>query len=394
MKKILVVGDSATDLQLIENMLKDKYEFELVKSGESALRFLDENKVDMIMFDPVYAEHLKTITNERTNESTNKSTGICNRIESGIDEANSENEVHDLLTGLLNKKNGETEIADAIKKGNGCLAFIDLDNMKKTNDFMGYLEGDHVIKYVGELLQKRGDNNISCRLGGDEFAFFITDVDEKGAKSIIERLMIDFTIGKVDNTYLSFSSLSIGMCMTCPEDSYADVLRKAEKALNYVKQSGKAGYYMHVNNDPGINKKESVDLNRLVFNLKQTKSYVGNLSLEYKDFAKVYEFLTKMTERFGWNMQFVMITLEPANNTEIDIEEQEEAMKCMQTAINESLRGVDLSTQFSSEQFLVVLIKAKKEDIDTVVRRIFDRFYKIYHKNAVNLSYDMAQLSR
>ena len=347
---------------------------ELIKNGELAL---DDEK---------HSEDEKTITNE--------GTSLLNQIVRNMEEENKKNDRCDFLTGLLNKKNGEIEIAEAIKKGNGCLAFIDLDNLKKTNDIMGHLAGDCAIKYVGEILQKHSENNIACRLGGDEFVFFISNVDEKGARDKIERLMIDFTMGKVDNTHLSFSSLSIGMCMTCPDDFYADVIRKADKALYHVKQSGKAGYYMHVNGDTSINKKECVDLNRLVLNLKQTKSYVGNLSLEYRDFTKVYEFVTKMTERFGWDMQLVMVTLELTNNVEIDIEEQEEAMKCMQAAINESLRGVDLSTRFSSEQFLVVLIKAQREDINLVVRRIFDRFYKIYHKNAVNLSYDIAQLSK
>ncbi len=323
---------------------------------------------------------------------TRDSTSLFNQIVKNIEE-NKKNDTFDFLTGLLNKKSGEIKIAEAIKKGNGCLAYIDLDNLKKTNDVMGHLAGDHTIKYVGEILKKHSENNIACRLGGDEFVFFISNVDEKNAKKKIERLIIDFTMGKEGNTYLSFSSLSIGMCMTCPEDFYADIVRKADKALYHVKQSGKAGYYLHVNGEPTVNKKESVDLNRLVLNLKQNESYVGNLRLEYRDFTKVYEFVTKMTERFGWDMQLVMITLEQMNNLEVDIEELEEAMKCMQDAISVSLRGVDLSTRFSSEQFLVVLIKAHKEDIDLVVRRIFDRFYKIYHKNLVNLSYDIAQLT-
>ena len=73
---------------------------------------------------------------------------------------------------------------------------------------MGHLAGDHAIKYVGEILKKHSENNIACRLGGDEFVFFISNVDEKNAKKKIERLIIDFTMGKEGNTYLSFSSLN------------------------------------------------------------------------------------------------------------------------------------------------------------------------------------------
>ena len=378
-----VYRNNLTIEQIVEQIEKNKgTQFDPYLAGQF-LEMIRLGELDLNKEENVNGE--KTITNESTN--------LLNQIVKNIEEENKKNDRCDFLTGLLNKKNGEMEIAEAIKKGRGCLAFIDLDNLKKTNDIMGHLAGDHAIKYVGEILRKHSDNNVACRLGGDEFLFYMSNVDENKARRKIEKLMTDFSLGKEGNTFLSFSTLSIGMCMTETEDFFADVIRKADKALYHMKQSGKAGYYLHINAETDTKKKESVDLNRLVLNLKETKSYVGNLSLEYRDFTKIYEFVMKMTERFGWDMQLVMITLEQSNNIEIDIEEQEEAMKCMQESINETLRGVDLSTRFSSEQFLVVLIKAQKEDIDTVVRRIFDRFYKVYYKNVVNISYDIAVLS-
>ena len=69
-------------------------------------------------------------------------------------------------------------------------------------------------------------------------------------------------------------------------------------------------------------------------------------------------------------------------------------MKCMEKTIQASLRNVDVSTRFSSEQFLVVLLNADTEDVTLITNRIFDNFYKVYHKNAVNVSYDIANLSK
>lgn len=372
-------------------------------SMEQICEELSKNKGTQ--FDPMLADLFLELIREgglnSENESSDdgsektlseESTTLLNQIVKNIEEENKKNDSCDFLTGLLNKKSGELQIAEAIKRNRGCMAFIDLDNLKKTNDIMGHLAGDYAIKYVGEVLKKHSEGNVACRIGGDEFVLFITNVDEKGAKKKVEEIILDFNTGKKDSTFLSFSSLSIGMCMTDTEDFYADIIRKADKALYHIKQSGKAGYYMHTNGDTNANKKESVDLNRLVLNLKETKNYVGNLSLEYRDFTKIYEFVTKMTERFGWDMQLVMITIEQNNDLENDIEKQEEIMDCMHKAINATLRGVDLSTRFSSEQFLVVLIKAKKSDVETVVKRIFDGFYKMNGNNSVNISYDIAEL--
>ena len=87
-----------------------------------------------------------------------------------------------------------------------------------------------------------------------------------------------------------------------------------------------------------------------------------------------------------------MLTLEPEDYNQIDIEEQEYAMECMEKTIKEVLRSSDVSTRFSSEQILVILLNAQDKDVEVIAGRIFSGFHKIYHKNAVNLSYDIADL--
>ena len=87
-----------------------------------------------------------------------------------------------------------------------------------------------------------------------------------------------------------------------------------------------------------------------------------------------------------------MLTLEPADYNQIDIEEQEYAMECMEKTVKEVLRNIDVSTRFSSEQILVTLLDVQDKDVETIAGRIFSGFHKTYHKNAVNLSYEIADL--
>lgn len=56
MKCILVVDDSITNLKCVESILKDSYKLFLVKSGEQALRYLENNSVDMVLLDVLMPE--------------------------------------------------------------------------------------------------------------------------------------------------------------------------------------------------------------------------------------------------------------------------------------------------------------------------------------------------
>lgn len=333
-------------------------------------------------------ERIGSAKSEKT--LSGESTLLLNQIMKNIEEEAQKSEKYDVLTGLLNRKNGEKEIIAALKEAPGCLAFVDLDNLKKTNDIMGHLAGDYAIKSVGEVLAAFEENAIISRIGGDEFLYYIKDTDEERAIEKIKAIMAEFHRRKSENTNMTFSSLSIGMCMTNKNDVYSEVLKRADKALYHIKQNGKAGYYMHTHVDEYGNKKTSIDLSRIVKSLADNNVNGGTQNLEYREFTKICDFVQNLVKRFGYNVHFVMLTLEPVDYNQIDIEEQEYAMKCMEKTIKDVLRNIDVSTRFSSEQFLVVLLNAGDADVEMVVNRIFGGFRKIYHKNAVNLSYDIA----
>jgi len=328
---------------------------------------------------------------EKAKTLTGESTILINQIMRSIEEEAQKTEAPDYLTGLLNRKNGETKIVQAMKEAKGCLAFVDLDNLKRTNDTMGHLAGDYALMTVGEVLAEFGQNAIVSRIGGDEFLYYMIDADKEQASRKIEEIINAFAKRKEQNTYLSVSSLSIGLCTTTKDDTFADVLSKTDKALYHVKQSGKCGYFFYENTENGKKQKNSVDLERLVTNLRKQGSYVGSLSVEYREFAKIYDFVRHLKERYEYSMELVMLTLE--TNEILTIDEKEAAMSCMEKAINASLRTVDVSTRFSSEQFLVILMNADKDAISVITNRIFDNFYKMYHEKNVSIGCDIAELT-
>lgn len=346
------------------------------------VELLDAGKLDI---DFEQADKVKTISGE--------GSALINQIMLSIEEELKKAEARDYLTGLLGRKEGEKKIAKAMREQKGCLAFVDLDNLKRTNDTMGHLAGDYALKTVGEVLSMYGDDAIVARLGGDEFLIYFMDVDRTGATEMIEKIMQAFEERKVNNTYLSVSSLSIGLCMTTTADTYGDVVKKADRALYYVKQSGKCGYYFY-NLDVSLSKqKNSVDLSRLVSNLKEQGAYNGSLSVEYREFAKIYDYIRHLGERYDYNIQLVMITLDSANGETLYVDEREHIMTCMEKTIQASLRSVDVSTRFSSEQFVVILMNAQNEYVEVITDRIEDNFHKVYNKKKITVHFDVADLT-
>ena len=118
--------------------------------------------------------------------------------------------------------------------------------------------------------------------------------------------------------------------------------------------------------------------------------YSGSLSVEYREFAKMYDFVQCIAERFKHKMELIMITLQPAVAGSLYIDEKEEAMICMEKTILASLRAVDVCTRFSSEQFLIILTDAGKEDIENITNRIFKNFNEVYKGKPLSLDYDIA----
>ncbi len=297
----------------------------------------------------------------------------------------------DSLTGLLNRSYGEPLIVSAMSQSNGCLAFIDLDNLKPINDQFGHMSGDHALVAVADVLRENSHNAIIARVGGDEFLYYMKNVTEDEAQTTIEEILRSFRIQKEKDPVLSKSSLSIGLCLSTPNDIYSDIYNKTDKALYYVKQNGKDGFNFY-HRSVAAERVKDVDLHRLAEAIARQGDYEGSLVVEYRTFAKIYDFVNHLVDRYQHSLSLIMITLEPTAGTELTLEHHEEAMSAMERAITGSLRTVDVNTRFSSEQFLVILINAESSSLEMIVTRIFNQFYKTYTYNDITASYDVADI--
>ena len=152
----------------------------------------------------------------------------------------------DHLTGVNNRSYGETEIEKRLARGHkGALLVVDLDNFKNINDTYGHLMGDKVLKVLAaSLAESAGEQDLVCRLGGDEFVVFLTELVHRDLiKERIHKIMDAFAKSMDAIGCENMAHISVGIALS-PADGkeFPMLYANADKALYYVKRSGKNSY--------------------------------------------------------------------------------------------------------------------------------------------------------
>jgi predicted signal transduction protein with EAL and GGDEF domain len=76
----------------------------------------------------------------------------------------------DYLTGLPMRHKGEKLILEKMQEHDGCLGFVDMDNLKKINDVYGHKAGDRALRLVGAMLTECMENAVVCACADREKA--------------------------------------------------------------------------------------------------------------------------------------------------------------------------------------------------------------------------------
>jgi diguanylate cyclase (GGDEF)-like protein/PAS domain S-box-containing protein len=153
---------------------------------------------------------------------------------------------HDPLTGLLNRRRFDEELADTMLRlrrhgGNAALLLIDLDRFKLVNDTFGHKIGDEVlVEVAGTLRARLRETDIVARLGGDEFAAVLYEADAEAAQAVAEDLIAALRAKRVGQAAEVGVTASVGVVLldreTLGDD---DALIAADRALYAAKNDGR-----------------------------------------------------------------------------------------------------------------------------------------------------------
>lgn len=449
MKHILVVDDDMMNLMLVKHALKDKYEMKGVTSGEDALEALEKEIPDLVLLDiempgmdgREVARRMKE--DERlenipiiylTADADPQTEAEClqmgaddfiikpfvpivmtrrigrilelrelrQALETQIEQKTKQIEdvtrisVTDALTGLFNRSYLERKIAELINEGHaGTLFIMDMDNFKKVNDTFGHIAGDKSLQLLAEVLRANTRKvDVIARLGGDEFVIFFVDMTNRDVAIEKARNIQNMFLEKFRSMYnLGEVSLSIGIAHS-PEDGrdFKTLYNNADKALYYIKNNGKSSYHFFDENREQATQvyNSAVDLSH-VRDLLEGKldTSKGAFQVAYEEFQKIYDHMLRCVSRKQQLVQTVLFTLSIKDDTAYEVEDMEYAMEKLQEAIKASLRAVDVGTQYSSRQYILNLMDADMANGTMVMERVKERFYQLYGKNNVVLTYDI-----
>jgi diguanylate cyclase (GGDEF)-like protein/PAS domain S-box-containing protein len=154
---------------------------------------------------------------------------------------------HDVLTGLLNRRRFEEELARQVAyqaryATGGAVLVLDLDDFKEVNDTLGHRAGDAVISSIATLLRGRlRESDVLARLGGDEFAILLPAANEQQARvtatSLLEAVREHLIVPAGQRVRVT---TSIGAALL-PDavQSAEELMVRADVAMYEAKESGR-----------------------------------------------------------------------------------------------------------------------------------------------------------
>jgi two-component system, cell cycle response regulator len=283
--KVLIVDDAPDTLEIIEKLLNfEGYDVITAPTGEEGVKKVKEEKPDVVLMDinlpgidgtealrrvrkinPLQCVVMltafatldnailalkegasdfikKPFENEHLIHIVNQS---LEKYRTSIEKQKLEEEVQRLsvtddLTGLYNHryffKTLEGELVRLTRqKTSLSLLMFDLDNFKKYNDLYGHLEGDKVLRKIGQIVRQSIRSNVDSgyRYGGDEFAALLIGASLDQALTIAERIR-----SLIEQAGFQNITVSVGLAEFKNHFDLEEFVKSADDAMYVAKHSG------------------------------------------------------------------------------------------------------------------------------------------------------------
>jgi len=287
---ILLVDDAPTNIQMLNETLKDGYHLFFATNGKDALRIAAESLPDLVLLDVIMPEMdgyevcraLKadpslrnipiifiTAMNQQEDEAIGLELGAVDYITKPFNPTivrlRIRNQIElkrqrdllarlshlDGLTGIPNRRALDDIMEREWRRGTRSLKplsllMLDIDHFKAYNDRCGHLAGDDCLRTVAQTLKSPLGRaaDIVGRYGGEEFLAILPETDAAGAwvvaeeiRAAVSNLALAHPASPQGNTVTV--SIGIATAVAHREQHHTCLLEAADRALYQAKQEGR-----------------------------------------------------------------------------------------------------------------------------------------------------------
>jgi diguanylate cyclase (GGDEF)-like protein/PAS domain S-box-containing protein len=157
--------------------------------------------------------------------------------------------ITDGLTGLYNQRHFYTSLSDELSRArrhgrNLSVIGFDLDKFKQCNDRFGHLEGDNVLRLIGDILHtETRKSDLSFRYGGDEFFVLLPETNREQAVNVAEKIRRVFNERWPFDSKVGFTSefrvtLSMGVIQYTDENETTELIKRLDILIYSAKNGG------------------------------------------------------------------------------------------------------------------------------------------------------------
>lgn len=157
---------------------------------------------------------------------------------------------HDTLTGIWNRNYleqwKEKYFLSPAKERAVAVFMADIDHFKHYNDRFGHVLGDECLKRVAQTLKETGkEKGFLFRFGGEEFLYVLEGPQKDESRRLAEQMCTAVVEEKISSGMeeegKEYVTVSIGYTegVMRTDEEFRSLLRKADQALYYVKNSGR-----------------------------------------------------------------------------------------------------------------------------------------------------------
>ena len=152
----------------------------------------------------------------------------------------------DPLTGLANRIAAEDAGGRLLELARRrldpmSLLFIDVDDLRVVNETRGHAAGDaHLLRIAEVLRVTLRKSDVVARIGGDEFVAVLPDVGVDGAMVAAGNVEQALKQASADHPDLPPLEASIGITTLEPDETFGELLERADLEMLAVKEARKA----------------------------------------------------------------------------------------------------------------------------------------------------------